>query len=480
LKTIARPRERAPVDDEPAGRSRPSGSPAVIALEVPAPEKNRHLLPVLLLLGLSLVSRLCFLGYPAEVVFDETGFGKRVNAYGWSGQRLFDIHPPHGKLLITGVAKFAGYHGTIDFSKIGIPCAESIVPLRLLPAFAGALIPLLVLIVLRQLGASFLAASTGAILITLDNAFIVQSRVTGLDSLLVFLMLSTISVTLAARRSSGLRRFSLLLAAGSLCGLCVGTKFTGLAAFALALIIVGTTEGKRRGRALRIGIDTAVFCGASAMLYAIGWLIHFRLMTAPTSDDAFFVPKGNFWSDTVRLHEVMLSANAGLKATHSYASYWWQWLLMKKPIYYWVHGDAGIYFIGNPLVWWSVNAAFLALIGHLVFGRARHFHAVLANDRASMLWIPIAAVFISIFPLIPVSRPLFMYHYLPTLAFATIAVMLWLDQLMLERLRPLFRGWYIAGLGCYLAAFLAMTPLTYGLGWLKSCHAVMKWTRFGP
>jgi dolichyl-phosphate-mannose--protein O-mannosyl transferase len=33
-------------------------------------------------------------------VFDEVTFGKFVQAYCCTGERFFDIHPPHGKLLI--------------------------------------------------------------------------------------------------------------------------------------------------------------------------------------------------------------------------------------------------------------------------------------------------------------------------------------------------------------------------------------------
>ena len=98
----------------------------------------------IIILGLGLLLRLPFISYPSQVVFDEVGFGKLVTAYGWTGKRLFDVHPPHGKLLITAAAYLGGYTGSIDFSKIGNSCSESIAPLRFMPALAGALIPAMV------------------------------------------------------------------------------------------------------------------------------------------------------------------------------------------------------------------------------------------------------------------------------------------------------------------------------------------------
>ena len=155
-------------------------------------------LSFVIIMGLGLLLRLPFISYPSQVVFDEVGFGKLITAYGWTGVRLFDVHPPHGKLLITVAAYLGGYTGSIDFAKIGNSCSESIAPLRFLPALAGALIPAMVFILLCQLGASLAAALLGGLFMAFDNAFVVQSRVIGLDTLLVFCLFASLSALLAA------------------------------------------------------------------------------------------------------------------------------------------------------------------------------------------------------------------------------------------------------------------------------------------
>lgn len=441
-------------------------------------------LSFVIILGLGLLLRLPFISYPSEVVFDEVAFGKLATAYGWTGERLFDIHPPLGKLLITAGAYLGGYAGSIDFSKIGIPCSESIAPLRFVPALAGAWIPVLVFILLRQLGGSLAASFLGALFMAFDNAFVVQSRVVGLDTLLVFFILSSLSALLAARIRTGKSKIGFLLLSGALTALAAGTKFTGLAAAGLALVILGDDLLREKTARLRwMGlIHVALFTGAAAAVYLLGWKIHFQLMIFPGEGDAFLAPTGHFIKDTVHLHHVMFSANAGIKTPHPYSSYWWQWPMMKQPIYYWVNNNAGIYFIGNPLVWWGVGAIFLWLMGYLIFGRARNLKREISADRNPLLWIPLAGYFISMLPLVPINRPLFLYHYLPGLTFSLIAGTLWIDLQGFVRNAPLGhqRVSYYALLGCCAAVFCLLSPITYGFPSLSSYQLVLGRIGFGP
>ncbi|MBI5592063.1 MAG: phospholipid carrier-dependent glycosyltransferase [Deltaproteobacteria bacterium] len=437
-----------------------------------------------IILGLGLLLRLPFISYPSQVVFDEVGFGKLVTAYGWTGARLFDIHPPHGKLLITAAAFLGGYRGSIDFSKIGIPCSESIAPLRVIPALAGSFIPIVVFILLRQLGASLAAAFLGGIFMAFDNAFVVQSRVIGLDTLLVFCMLASLSALLAARTRSGNPKIAFMLLSGVLTGLTVGIKFTGLAAPGLALVILLNDLCREKTARLRwMGlIHIALFSGVALAVYLLGWKLHFLLMHIPGEGDAFFRPTANFIKDTVDLHRVMFSANAGITTPHPYSSFWWQWLMMKKPIFYWLGQNAGIYFLGNPVVWWGTGLVFTWLMGYLVFARAGNLKRALPVDRNPILWVPLAGYLISIIPLVPIQRPLFLYHYLPALTFSLIAGILWIDLLGFTKNAPLRRqriSYYVVAGSCVVAFFL-LSPVTYGLTPLSPYQAMLGWIGFGP
>src|SRR5262249_21818129 len=59
------------------------------------------------------------------------------------------------------------------------------------------------------------------------------------------------------------------------------------------------------------------------------------------------------------LQKQMYWYHTGLKATHPYASDWWEWPLLRKPVWYYVDYNAGpdkisnIFGMGNPLIFWA-------------------------------------------------------------------------------------------------------------------------------
>jgi dolichyl-phosphate-mannose--protein O-mannosyl transferase len=459
-------------------------SPAVESVESVFLQGKTTVQSFVIILAIGLLLRLPFISYPSQVVFDEVAFGKLVTAYGWTGERLFDIHPPHGKLLIAAAGYLGGYAGSIDFSKIGNSCPESIAPLRFLPALAGALVPAVVFILLSQLGASLAAAFLGGFFIAFDNAFVVQSRVIGLDALLLFCILASLSTLLASRTRTGKSRIVFMLLSGMLAGLSLGIKFTGLAAAGLAVVIMGDDLRKEKNAGLRWRglIHAALFISAASAVYLLGWKFHFQLMIFPGEGDAFFTPTADFIKDTIHLHRVMFSANSGIMTPHPYSSYWWQWPMMKKPIFYWLHNNAGIYFIGNPMVWWSVCLVFTWLMGYLIFARSRNLMQSLSVDRNPVLWIPLAGYMISIVPLIPVHRPLFLYHYLPGLTFSLIAGILWIDLTGFVTNASLRhqRVFYYTAICCCVIVFSLLSPITYGFSPLSPYQLMLGRIGYGP
>jgi dolichyl-phosphate-mannose--protein O-mannosyl transferase len=64
-----------------------------------------------LLIALGTATHLVGLTYPREIVFDEATSGNFVSAYCCTRERIVDVHPPHGKLLIALGAKLGGYQG---------------------------------------------------------------------------------------------------------------------------------------------------------------------------------------------------------------------------------------------------------------------------------------------------------------------------------------------------------------------------------
>ncbi|HEX5069169.1 MAG TPA: phospholipid carrier-dependent glycosyltransferase [Vicinamibacterales bacterium] len=403
------------------------------------------------------------LSHPREVVFDEATFGNYVAAYCCTGQHTFDVHPPHGKLLIALGAKLGGFDGSFTFDHIGQPYGDQpVVALRFMPALAGTLIPLVFFFFLRELRASPPIAFLGGLLVALDNALLVDTRIIVFDGILVAATFGALACFLSAQRTTGIGWRIVL--AGLLAGLALGTKTTGLAALALmgiclafGLGVVRATIGARVKQAVALGLS-------AALVYAAGWVVHWMVLPNPGPGDAFYETTGHMVPDLLTAHRTMIEQNVALSATHPDASRPWTWPFMKVAPYLWQGTNAAIYMVGNPIVWWGTALIFLAVLVQLALLRplgARPPPPVNSNPR---LWVPLAGYAIAFVPLLPVTRVLFLYHYWTPLLFSLAFVLLWLDR----------SGWarpggfkqqrvsYIAVITLAVIGFVLVSPLTYG------------------
>lgn len=418
-----------------------------------------------LLLGLLLASfltQILWLNFPQSVVFDEVHFGKFVTAYCCTGEHFFDIHPPHAKLLIAGTAWLGGYQGGFDFENIGQKYPDDIrlVSLRILPALAGALLPLIIFLLLRQFGASYWAAMIGGYAIALDNAVTVHTRVISLDGVLLVATFGALSAFLAAQKRKDYWAPVLFALSGALAGLAVGVKFTGLAALGLLgmMVLVKIVQNMRNKDWINWVIYGLLILLSAIFVYLLGWWMHFNFLPLSGSGDAWLSPTGNFLQDTIATHKSMLGANYNLTATHPYSSSWWEWPIMKEPIFYWQSNGSLIYFIGNPAVWWGGLILFLIAMGRLLMGKWQ--------EISSYMWIPIVGFIISFIPLISVPRALFMYHYLTPLIFLILIGLLWLDKKIdadNEKNINQILSFYGIAFVLIILGFFWMAPITYGI-----------------
>lgn len=418
---------------------------------------------LLVLLGIGVLTHFPTLSYPRQVVFDEATFGPYVAAYCCTGQRTFDVHPPHGKLLIAAAAKAGGFDGNFEFGKIGLPYGNTpVFALRFIPAVAGTLIAPLFMLLLLELGASFSIAFLGGVLTALDNALLLETRIIVWDGILVASILGALVCFLAAQRrpQSGL---VLTAAAGALAGLAAGCKLTGLAAPAIIALCLMFGLGVVSHPPRRRIQDAFVMTVAALVVYLGGWALHWTMLTAPGIADSFYQTTGRFVPDLIAAHRAMFEQNVNLAATHPDASRPWTWPLMKVAPYFWQGQGASIYLVGNPIVWWGSSLLFAAILAQLILGPFGGRVAAPVDARPRP-WIALVAYVISFAPLLPVGRVLFLYHYLTPLVFGLAFVLLWLDR----------SGWaqpgglagqplaYKLTIALAVAGFLAVSPLTYG------------------
>jgi len=444
--------------------------------------------------------RLPWLSEPRAVVFDEVHFGKFVTAYCCTHERFFDIHPPHAKLLIAAAASLGGYDSPFEFKNIGerYPTDLPIFFFRLVPAVAGILLPLAAFAVLRLLRLSLPAAFAGGLLVSLDNAIWVQTRFIALDGVLWLSMLAAVACLLQAQRFNSMRqRAGWLVLCGAAMGIAVGTKFTGLTAGAVILGLMANEYLDRRTLAhALIFLRQCVWIGLPFTLtYLAGWALHFELLSQAGPGDAFYRPSGDFFRDVVLLHEVMFRSNYGLAAGHADASAWWTWPFMATPVFYWGQGERVVYLIGNPVVWWGSTAVGLTAVMVWLLQPITRLRlpdprpadsAPIADDPQAgvarrlnpdpSLALRVSAIgfVISFLPLSSVPRSLFLYHYIPSLCFALMFAVAWLERCgWTEPSRPLLaqplRYWGL--LLTALVGYVAMIPISGGIGafsWWRS------------
>ncbi len=173
---------------------------------------------------------------------------------------------------------------------------------------------------------------------------------------------------------------------------------------------------------------------------------------------------GHGFVDVVGMQHQMYGYHAGLHATHPYASQWWQWPLLDKPILYYAHythvitahGEcctSTIRALPNPLVWWS-GLVSVPIVAWLAWQERNRGYALL-----------VAAYLFQWLPWIRSPRIAFEYHFYPNLAIIVLA-----NAVVLQRVwnwgreRGDVRGRYAVAVYAALvvAAFVYFFPLVSG------------------
>jgi dolichyl-phosphate-mannose--protein O-mannosyl transferase len=304
-------------------------------------------------------------------------------------------------------------------------------------------------------GLGFLAA---ALLMT-DGGYLVQARTGMLDVFgVVFMMCALLRFHrwwVEPERRTGLR----LASVGLFLGLAVATKWN--AAYASALIglaaIARTIWAARRARAT--GLAGVSGLGWIALGLGVVPAAIYLLAYAP-----FFLA-GYGWADFVELQRQIFVYHSKLSATHAYQSWWWQWPLAQRPVWYHVDRTPGheahIYALSNPILIWALVPA---VVGVTV-AWARRRHPALATMGIGFFgqWLPWALV----------PRISFAYHFLPAVPFGCVALAVSLSDLARG---PRALRWLPWAFGvAVIAAFVFFYPVWTALPLTPAERAARLW-----
>lgn len=362
-------------------------------------------------------ARVFWLSYPAYRVFDEVYFPVFAKQY-LDGVNVFDVHPPLGKFFIAlGVWAFGD--GGIGW--------------RIVPLLFGFACVWVVGALWYRYTRDRLASVLAAFLVAIDGMFIAYSRVGLMDGILVFFMLATLLLMLNQPKRLP------LLGVATLFGLTISIKWVG-AAVVVPLAYLAWRQ-KRVGEWLfSLWWSAAVY----VMVVGVGeWL-------DGSKDVLESIVKWN--ADAAHYH-------AALTATHPYASPWWSWPLLERPVLfiYDAAGDGAVQVmttLGNPLLWWGSGVAVLGSVGYLLWLRLMRREPVAHHP----LVLPLLGWGASFLPWALVDRVVFLYHYLPAYAFALLMVGYWLAKLFRSD------GWS-GVIVCSLLLAVSLYFLPLAVGW---------------
>jgi Gpi18-like mannosyltransferase/4-amino-4-deoxy-L-arabinose transferase-like glycosyltransferase len=421
-------------------------------------ESKAKIFFIFLLIFLSFLTRFFMIEHPAQVVFDEVHYGKAVNGY-LKREYFFTGHPPLGPELITLGAIFGKYKANFEFKEIGEKFTDnSYILLRAVPAFFGALIPLVLFFFLKEIGFSDVLAFFASLFLIFENSFLVQSRFILIDTFWIFFGFLGLTLFFISRKKN-YTLFYLILS-GIFFGLGAAVKWTALS-FPLFSVIVFAFDFikkffKNNKREIFILFLKAsfslLFCFSLA--YFIPFFIHFKVLTKPGPGDAFMSQeflKGqkNLFEKFLELNKVSYETNVkGMKATHPYSSKFYTWPFLLRPIFYWIDYNQRIYFLGNPILWWSSTFAIFILFILFIF------HSKIQKDKRAIFIL--LGYLTNTVPYLNVERVTFLYHYLPALIFA-ISSLVYLVSWLKDWKKAIFLILIFV-----IFSFLYFAPLSYG------------------
>lgn len=407
---------------------------------------RKHLAVIVILMA-SIATHFVFFGHPKETVFDEVHFGKFASGY-FTHEYFFDIHPPLGKLIISGAGYVTGFEPGFSFGNIGDQFPDrAYLWLRLLPTLAGVLLPLVIYLLVLELGFSKIAAFATGMMIVLENALLVQSKFMLLDGFLLLFGFSAWLMYALYRRK---QHFGYIVVAAILGALALSVKWTGVTFLGVVglfelFVLIKKPETKNVTSVVMLVVIPFT-------IYFSIFALHFKLLSRPGPGDAFMTQefrdgKLSTFAKFTELNAEMYRSNARLTAGHPYSSKWYSWLFMARPIYYWNDVDQRIYLLGNPIIWWASTFGILYVL----------LMAMTTSPWKNKLPLIFAGAYlVNLLPFMGISRAMFLYHYFTAFIIAIMALGYAIDQW--RNKKEVLTSLLVVG----VIAFVFFAPLSYG------------------
>ncbi len=282
-------------------------------------------------------------------------------AYEWT-------HPPLSKIAMAISMKIVG---------------ENQVGWRIPQAIAGSLSVLVVYFLSLSIFKDRKLSLLASFILSLDGLLLVLSRM-GMNDTYV-LLFTLLSVLLFLKENNFMSSLSL--------GLAISSKWSAI--YTLPILFIAHFAFKKK-----LNISYIYFFVIPILIYISSYSLMF--MT------------GHNWGQFVEMQKQMWWYHTNLVAEHPYTSPAWSWPLLLRPIYLYdgnvVNGiTSRIYAFGNPFVFWF---GLFSIIISIVIS---------AKEKFKKLGFIVFAYLVLFLPWIASPRIMFLYHYLPSIPYMTIA-----------------------------------------------------------
>jgi dolichyl-phosphate-mannose-protein mannosyltransferase len=390
--------------------------------------------------------------YMSQTYFDEIYYVQSAEQYLHFQVPMEWTHPPLGKLIQAAGIIIFGYN-PFGWRIMGV-------------IFAMLMIPVMYLLGKKLFG-TWIGAFAPAFLLAFDFMHFTMGRMGTVDTYVVFFsMLSQffflvyfMNVAKDGWKTSVLPLFLAVI----FFALGFSTKWLVLYGFAgqIAILLVLRFNEVRK---LKEGLSTRI----SAFLDRPFHLLFYFLILAGVVYFLTFIPDmlaGRTFAEVFQLQGSMFMYHSTLSATHPFASQWWTWPLILKPVWLFVSylpssTVSTIALMGNPAVWWVGFALVILAVEGAV--RRKDFACIFITVLFFFQWLPYVLI----------SRVTFLYHFYVNVPFLCLATAYFLNIYWSEKWGKIATLAYFASVVVLFGFFY---PVISGMPASESWVDSLKW-----
>ncbi len=334
---------------------------------------------------LILATRFYGLKHPEWKVFDEIYYTDFAQKH-LSGGEYFDVHPPMGKLFISQGIRFFG---------------DNPLGWRVSEAFIGVFCVILIYSISQKLFKNKYISLISLFLSLCSTMLLVESRLALINIFIVFFILSTVYLFFLWKET---KNNYILFLSGICFSYALLVKWSALYIFfpLLAYLLIDPETRK-----------------LFYQEFIIKWYnLAILLMLSVTTYFVIFQLTDISQFSLFDWHAQAFGFHKNLTQTHPYASKWYTWLLMIRPICI-EYKDldnggkiVGILQIGNLAIFWTSIVAIIYAI----------FRFFKNEKNKNILFFIVISIFSFLLPWVFISRISFLYLFLPAVPFLIILV----------------------------------------------------------